>query len=435
MKKRPLIPDIPEQDQTPLVKTLLAFIEQLVEQVQQQAEEIVLLKDEINILKGERKRPTFKPSKLDKQTDAKTASNRSDKKRPGSNKRKKTQKLSIHGDKVIEPDEPVPPGSRFKGYREFTVQDLNISPHNTRYRLEHWLTPDNKTLTGQLPCELGRHHFGPQLVSYILYQYHHCQTTQPLLLEQLREWGVDISSGQINRLLMAEKEAFHDEKDALLQAGLKASSYVTVDDSGARHQGKTGYVTHIGNDFFGWFKSTASKSRINFLMLLRAGHEDYHLSEAALIDMKCKKLPAQPLATLRQPSGKWFANEISWYDFLDSLSIHSPQHQRIATEGALLGSVLHHGLCEDLVIVSDDAGQFNILLHALCWIHTERLIHKMLPLNETHRQEIAQVRGQIWELYAELKAYKTTPGNAQQDSISKQFDDIFTQQTSYATLN
>jgi len=38
-------------------------------------------------------------------------------------------------------------------------------------------------------------------------------------------------------------------------------------------------------------------------------------------------------------------------------------------------------------------------------------------------------------LYAELKAYKTTPGNAQQESISKQFDDIFTQQTSYATLN
>jgi hypothetical protein len=145
---------------------------------------------------------------------------------------------------VIKPDEPVPSGSRFKGYREFTVQGLDISPHNTRYRLEHWLTPDNKTLTGQLPSELSQRHFGPQLVSYILYQYHHCQTTQPLLLEQLRE-------------------SFHAEKDSLLQAGLKASSGITVDDSGARHQGKTGYVTHIGNDFFAWFESTASKSRIN----------------------------------------------------------------------------------------------------------------------------------------------------------------------------
>lgn len=156
LKKLPPLPDIPEQDQTPLVKTLLAFIEQLAEQVQQQAEEIALLKDEINILKGEKKRPTFKPSKLDKKTDAKTTSDKSSKKRPGSNKRKKTRKLSVHEDVVIKPDEPVPPGSRFKGYREFTVQDLDISPHNTRYRLEHWLTPDNKTLTGQLPSELSQ---------------------------------------------------------------------------------------------------------------------------------------------------------------------------------------------------------------------------------------------------------------------------------------
>jgi hypothetical protein len=73
-----------------------------------------------------------------------------------------------------------------------------------------------------------------------------------------------------------------------------------------------------------------------------------------------------------------------WTALLDSLSITKQRHLRMATEGALLGSVLKHGLCHDLVIVSDDAGQFNILLHALCWIHTERLIHKMLPLNETH---------------------------------------------------
>jgi hypothetical protein len=27
-----------------------------------------------------------------------------------------------------------------------------------------------------------------------------------------------------------------------------------------------------------------------------------------------------------------------------------------------------------LAIVSDDAGQFNVLLHALCWIHAERVL-------------------------------------------------------------
>ncbi len=195
---------------------------------------------------------------------------------------------------------PVPPGSRFKGCRDFVAQDLKIEPHNIRYRLEHWVTPQNEPITGQLPAVLNNQHFGPQLISYILYQHHHCQTTQPLLLEQLHEWEIDISRGQINQILLQGKEAFHAEKDDLLQAGLTASTYVTVDDSGARHQGKNGFVTHIGNDLFVWFQSTGSKSRVNFLELLRAGKTDYYLTEAALLHMKKQQLPEKPLKRLSQ---------------------------------------------------------------------------------------------------------------------------------------
>ena len=46
------------------------------------------------------------------------------------------------------------------------------------------------------------------------------------------------------------KEGFFAEKDGLLTTGLAVSPVVTVDDSGARHQGQNGYVTHIGNDDF-----------------------------------------------------------------------------------------------------------------------------------------------------------------------------------------
>jgi hypothetical protein len=68
MNKLPSLPDIPESDQTPVVKALLGLVDQLIDRVQQQGEEIALLKDEINILKGEKKRPVFKGSKLDKNT-------------------------------------------------------------------------------------------------------------------------------------------------------------------------------------------------------------------------------------------------------------------------------------------------------------------------------------------------------------------------------
>jgi hypothetical protein len=434
VKKIPSLPDIPEQDQTPVVKSLLGLVEQLIERIQQQDEELALLKDEVNILKGEKKRPVFKGSKLDKSTEPDDSSKHS-RKRPGSDKKKKTHKLVIHDDKVIKPDIPIPPGSRFKGYRNFVVQDLKIESHNIRYRLEHWVTPQNESITGQLPAVLNNKHFGSQLISYVLYQYHHCQTTQPLLLEQLREWGIDISSGQINQILLQEKESFHAEKDDLLQAGLTASAYVTVDDSGARHQGKNGFVTHIGNNLFGWFQSTESKSRINFLELLRAGKTDYVLSEAALLYMKTQKLPENSFILLSRLKGKSFIHKENWLKLLDNLSITKQRHQRIATEGALLGSVLQHGLCNDIAIVSDDAGQFNILLHALCWVHTERLIHKTLPLNETHREEIKSIRSQIWDFYTDLKQYKSSPDNSQKDTFRHRFDEIFTQQTSYATLN
>lgn len=87
-----------------------------------------------------------------------------------------------------------------------------MASHNTYYWLEHWVTPQNKSITEQLPESPNNRHFGPQRVSYILYQYHHCQTTQPLRLEQLRQWTIDISAGQINQLLLQGREAFHNKK-------------------------------------------------------------------------------------------------------------------------------------------------------------------------------------------------------------------------------
>ena len=436
------LPNIPEEEQTPLIKSLLGIVEQLAEKVQLQEEEIQQLKDEISVLKGEKKRPTFKPSKMDQEAgkdkdekDEGKAAGKDGGKRSGSEKKHKTPQLKIHDEKVCKPSEPIPAGSRFKGYRNFVVQDLVIRAHNTRYRLERWETPDGETLAGRLPESLEGRHFGPELMSYVLYQHHHCQVTQPLLLEQLREWGIDISSGTINDLLLRDKARFHREKDELLLAGLSNSNYVTVDDTGARHQGKNGYVTHIGNEFFAWFKSTESKSRINFLELLRAHHSDYLINDEALIYMQQQRLPKQPLERLRDHCLQGFPDPASWEAHLDRLKINKARHRRIATEGTLLGSILHHGFSPTLAIVSDDAGQFNILLHALCWVHAERLVHKLIPLNDQHREDIARVRGQIWSLYADLKTYKIQPTMAHKEELQARFDTIFTQKTRFETLN
>jgi hypothetical protein len=76
-----------------------------------------------------------------------------------------------------------------------------------------------------------------------------------------------------------------------------------VDDTGARHQGHNGYCTHIGNEWFAWFASTESKSRINFLDLLRGGGTDYIINGEALEYMEAQKLPQAQSATTRRAGG------------------------------------------------------------------------------------------------------------------------------------
>ena len=98
--------------------------------------------------------------------------------------------------------------------------------------------------------------------------------------------GIDISTGQLSRILTEEKDAFHEEKAELLPAGLEVSTYVQVDDTGARHQGHNGFCTHIGNELFAYFESTDSKSRQNFLEVLRG------------------PIPITRSTTLRWPTGR-----------------------------------------------------------------------------------------------------------------------------------
>lgn len=435
--KKFAIPPISAEESTALVKALVAMIEGLAEENQRQAEAMQQMRDEIAVLKGEKAKPKFKSSKMDEETEKAKDDEAGDdeKKRPGSAKRSKTAALIIHEERVISPDASVPPGSRFKGYRDFVVQGLVIKAHTIRYRLECWRTPDGKLLTGRLPEALQGCHFDPVLRGYILYQHHHCQVTQPLLREQLGEWGIAISAGQIEAVLSIGKEPFHQEKNELLRVGLEVSRSITVDDSGARHQGRNGYVTQIGNELFAWFASTESKSRINFLDCLHAGAMAYQITESALAYMNEQGLSEAIRQRLHQEMPTKISTHENWQQCLDALEITDERHMRIATEGALLGGLLEKGFNPDLAIISDGAGQFAILLHGLCWIHAERLVHKLIPMNDLQREAVARVRDQIWGLYADLKAYKRQPDVTRIGEFESRFTAIFTQRTAYATLD
>jgi hypothetical protein len=427
------LPEIRPEERTPLVEALLGIIRELLDRVRQLEETNQQLRDEIAKLKGQKPRPDIKPSLLEAQP--KTVRQEGSK-RPGSAKRPKTAELHIHHEVPLHAED-LPEGSTFRCYESYVVQELQIKNENTRYLRARYDLADGGSLLapfpqGVLPVAGG--HFGANLIAYILDQYHQAQVTEPLLLEQLWEYGIDISAGQLHRMLTENKEHFHQEKGAVLAAGLTASSYIGTDDTGARHQGKNGYCTAIGNDLFAYFESTDNKSRLNFLQVLQGRQRDYAIHETTLAYWERQKLAAVVVGQLTQGPQE-FVGEQAWQARLTELAITNERHVRIATEGALLGALIARGVSPNLGVLSDGASQFVLFVHAGCWIHAERLLAKLVPHNDQHRAEIDKVRSQIWELYKDLKAYRERPDAAQRPAFEARFDALVEQRTSYPSID
>lgn len=228
---------------------------------------------------------------------------------------------------------------------------------------------------------------------------------------------------------------FHEEKAAVFEAGIAHSDHLNTDDTGARHDGKNGVCTHVGSPLFCYFESTSSKSRANFLEILRGRHTDYILSEDALLYAFDQGISVRAQAILDDRIDKRFADQASWERFLKKKGITTEKDQRIATEAALLGSAIFHGLRPTMGIMSDAAGQFNILIHALCWIHEERHYRKFVSLTENELVLISGIRDAIWDLYEQLKEYKRAPTQELRLQIEEEFDGLFTCETDSAAIN
>jgi hypothetical protein len=436
-----------EEESTPSERQLLERGRHYEEQLQVQAnqlaefkavseaqrEEMERLKDTLAQLKGHKGRPKIKPSQLERgQRSREPEGSDREQKRAGAAKRQKTRHLKIDQTEIMRPEQ-VPAGAIFKGYQDYVIQELELRVHTTRYRGERWQTLDGGDVVGRLPEVLQGHHFGPRLRRSMLYQSYQPQVTQPLSVEHLRELDIDISEGQVNRILTEGKEAFQAEKEAILRTGLAVARYVGVEDTEARHRGRNGHCTYIGNEVFTWFASTESKSRRNFLALLRAGHSDYVLNDVARDYMAQQKLPQAQLQRLT--GERRFAERGPWEGYLQRRGITSARHIQIATEGALLGSALSPEVPAELVILSEDAGQFNILQPALCWVHAERTLAKLLPMSEAPREAVETVREQLWALYQALKAYQQAPRPQQKGQLEARFEEIFTTKTCFQSLN
>jgi Transposase IS66 family len=392
------------------------------------------LKDEIARLKGLPPRPKFKvkPSGMEQATS-----------KPVGRKGRKKRGRGPVRDKLVVTSQvklkaQVPPGSRFKGYEDVLVQDLRLEVAVVRYRRERWETPEGERIVAALPPGIIGG-FGPEARRFIAAGHFQGQVTSERLTALLNGMGLHISKRQVVRLLAQGLDRLVREDQAVLRTGLETARWISIDDTSARHAGKDGFVTQLGDYRFAVFRTAMSKSRRAFLSLLQAGGTDYVVNDEALAMMRRLTLAAPLVARLARRPAKRFADEAAWRAHLKALGFDkrkvTPDPVQVATEGALWGAVCEQGLLYGTVIVSDGAPQFRIGDHALCWVHAERLVYKLQPATPAERRAVDIARGLIWWFYADLKAYKRNPDPKRARMMRARFDRIFTRKTGYIMLD
>jgi len=438
----PLSSEVSVSDLLLQIQTLLKKVERQAVQIEKLTAENTKLHAEIRHLKKLKGKPNIRPQKKDSDSDdeGNTALG-SDNSPPPKGKRTRQQKPG-------GTSKPVPSTVKEAfcrvddvqddwingGYQDFTHIDVDLQFVTTIYRREYWKTPEGKTILAPLP-EHVKSRFGHNLKALILEMYHSCSVTQPLLLDWLHDYGCPISEGSLNNLLTENNELFHQEKDELLETGIACSRTLQVDDTGARHDGKNGVCTVIGNDLFTFFASTSGKSRINFLTLLQGQRRCHVLNSVAIAYMKQVKMAAKWVDVLSSFGEIHFLNDASWIAFLDDQKLLSKNQRRMATEGILKAGLLQHGFPESMVIHSDGARQFDtVFAHSSCWFHAGRPLAKLIPGNTEERAARDWILDQYWRIYDDIEAYCQNPTEQQKHQIEQDFNHWISTHTCYDDL-
>src|SRR5271154_6475769 len=259
--------------------------------------------------------------------------------------------------------------------------------------------PEGERLIALLPAGIVGG-CGPHLHRLVLMLHFQGQMTCERIVALLTGLGLAISKRQVVRLVTAKLDSFRAEDEAVLRAGLAGAPFVTVDDTGARHAGKACFTTHIGSDRFTAFRTGPGKSRLAFLNRLLGGTARYVINAAAIAYMRNADLPQDVIDRLAGHASLIFGSREEWMDHLRALGLAdlrvTPDPVRAASETGVWGAIEAAGLIGQTVIVSDDAGQFRVGDHALCWVHAERLVHKLVPANDKQRNAVAVAKRMIW---------------------------------------
>jgi hypothetical protein len=426
-------------------RTLFGLVEVLVEANAAQAKTIQQLKDEVNRLKGEQGKPNIRKQKTGADEVDPKHSSEADRKKRGEQKprTKKTKKKStVKIDRWVDCEvdkDSLPPDAKFKGYETRVVQDLKVVTDNVEFRLAVYYSKSlKKTFLGKLP-DGYKGEFGPGLRSLVITLYRDSGMTESAIARFLTTFGIQIAKSTLSRMITEDHDLFHQEKEDIIDSGLKASTYQHVDDTGCRVNGKNHYTHILCNPYFTGFFTRPKKDRLTLLAILCRSELKFKFDESTYALMSEFGLSALRLAELK----KMVLSEILTSEQLDVVLVTLfPNPKKHATNRRVIresAAIIYYQSSEYAIkhILCDDAPQFNKIAKykSLCWVHEGRHYKKLTPFVRQHQVILDDFIEKFWDYYGALLKYKQSPSKKIAKKLSREFDALFSTKTGYAALD
>jgi hypothetical protein len=422
-----------------ICRLLLNIAEESANTIKKLTEQVQELRDEVNRLKGEKGKPTFKPKKPPEDHSSEDERKNKDKGKKDKKPKDKKHKITITRKEVcpINPSE-LPQDAIFKGYQSVIVQDLIISTDNIEFQKEVYYSPSlGKNITGILPSGYFGD-FGPNIKTLILSLHNASNMTESAIIEFLTTHGVLISSASVARIILKGYEQFKDEKTAIIEAGLQSSDYQHIDDTGAKVNGKQNYTHVLCNPYYTAYFTRPDKSRLTLLEILSGGTLEYRFDTLAYELMKSMKLPDKALELVKIQNPALVLNQ---YEIAQLLTVIYPDQnshktaRRIILEATAIAGYRNHPQAIQLLLC-DDAPQFKQITQelALCWVHEGRHYKKLTPIVNEHRQELDSFLSRFWDYYRALLQFKELPTKEAVLQLDSNFDVLFNTPVDYIEL-
>jgi hypothetical protein len=336
------------------------------------------------------------------------------------------------------PADELPADAVPNGFVDRHFYGVSILRRNVLIRLREYISPTKGRIVAMLP-EGWSGEFTPD-AHVTINTLSIGGMTEPKIQELFADYGVTISAGHINNILLNTADMLREEQLAAHCAGMENSPVVGIDGTYSTCDGEPMVCHIVGNDAFTSMTTTEHKDRVTVIGVLAGQPAGHCVGDDALAHpdltvparevLRCVS-NAEPVleggdAELDALSHELRTKGLDAAKMNDFLARAMPDARpdtlrvmREATAGQWLRTVLAF---LPVVMLADGGTNYHGILAylQLCWIHILRPFSLLVQSLDSER-----VLCEGWVLYRRLCAWREAPDPMEAAAIGAEFDRVF----------